>query len=456
MLAMAIGPVAGTPPAAAQELAPGGTFVDDDGNVHEPAIEALVAAGITEGCGENRYCPADPVTRGEMASFITRGVAGLEGATRDWFPDDESSIHESNIDVVAENEIALGYPDGTYRPDASVTRGEMASFLSRAITDLAAATRDWFPDDAGNSHEPAINVIAENEITIGYPDGTYRPQAEITRGEMATMLVRALDLTPIDPRVDTNVYFFLASTSDDPQGAGPFLVPVARSGIDPAAPATPTMNALLAGPTPGEQSGTPAISTAIPSGVEVLGLVIEGGVATVDLSAGFASGGGSFSMLGRVAQVVFTLTQFPTVDRVEFEIEGEAVDTLGGEGVVLSAYDTREELFDTDLLPLVFVDSPSFGGEADDPMRIVGWTRSFEAQFVLAIVDGNGRILVEEPVLAQGPQLTTPGGVPWTRFDVTVDYDVASSQTGALIAWDTSAEDGSQIGVREYPVSLSP
>ena len=58
----------------AAALPPGGTFVDDNGNPHEPNIEALAAAAITTGCAPNRFCPSAPVTRGEMAVFLTRAL----------------------------------------------------------------------------------------------------------------------------------------------------------------------------------------------------------------------------------------------------------------------------------------------------------------------------------------------------------------------------------------------
>ncbi len=55
-------------------LPPGGTFVDDDGNPHEGAIEAIAAAGITTGCLPDLFCPAAPVTRAEMAAFLVRAL----------------------------------------------------------------------------------------------------------------------------------------------------------------------------------------------------------------------------------------------------------------------------------------------------------------------------------------------------------------------------------------------
>ena len=63
--------------AVAFDLPPGGTFIDDDGNVHEGFIEGIAAEGITRGCnppGNDRYCPTSSVTRGAMAAFLARAV----------------------------------------------------------------------------------------------------------------------------------------------------------------------------------------------------------------------------------------------------------------------------------------------------------------------------------------------------------------------------------------------
>ena len=75
------------------------------------------------------------------------------------------------------------------------------------------------------------------------------------------------------------------------------------------------------------------LGTTIPAGTTLRGLTIKNGLATVDLSKQFESGGGSLSMQLRVAQVVGTLTQFPTVKRVAFRIDGKPVESIGGEGV---------------------------------------------------------------------------------------------------------------------------
>jgi spore germination protein GerM len=103
--------------------------------------------------------------------------------------------------------------------------------------------------------------------------------------------------------------------------------------VDTPLIATNAMRALIEGPTPTEQDTE--LSTAIPDDTLLLGLTIEDGLATIDLSREFEVGGGSFNILSRLAQVVYTLTQFPTVDEVLFHIDGEPVEVFSGEGVVL-------------------------------------------------------------------------------------------------------------------------
>ena len=114
--------------------------------------------------------------------------------------------------------------------------------------------------------------------------------------------------------------------------------------------ASATMKELLAGPTDAEKTTWPAISTAIPEGSELLGLTIDDGIAKVDLSEEFESGGGTFSVTARLAQVVYTLEQFETIDAVEFYIEGELVEVFSSEGLILDGPQSLDDF--SDLLPI--------------------------------------------------------------------------------------------------------
>ena len=113
---------------------------------------------------------------------------------------------------------------------------------------------------------------------------------------------------------------------------------------------TAAIEALLDGPTDAEQDTWPAISSAIPEGTELLGLTIDDGIAKIDLSEEFESGGGTFGVTARLAQVVYTLDQFPTVDAVEFYIEGTKVTVFSSEGVMLDGPQTLDDY--DQLLPI--------------------------------------------------------------------------------------------------------
>ena len=188
-----------SPAGAAAELPPGGTFVDDDGLSHEPNIEAIAAAGITAGCDDTHYCPNDPVSRAQMGSFLSRAL-DLSIPSSNRFSD-VSGTHLGAINAIADAGISLGCnADATlYCPADLVTREQMASFLARALH-LSTTGANPF-DDVSGTHSDNVVAIAEAGITLGCSaDGTlFCPRQPVTRGQMATFLTRALGLTPIVP-----------------------------------------------------------------------------------------------------------------------------------------------------------------------------------------------------------------------------------------------------------------
>lgn len=176
-----------------------GYFVDDNTSQFEDDINAIAEAGITLGCDANgsRYCPEQTVTRGQMAAFLNRALA-LPAATSNHFIDDEGSLFQSDIDAIAEAGITSGCdPEGTrFCPSSPVTRGEMAAFLRRA-QGLPEPVGDYFSDDNGSVFEDDINAIAEAGITRGCDaTGTrYCPSGAVSRGAMAAFFRRSLGLS---------------------------------------------------------------------------------------------------------------------------------------------------------------------------------------------------------------------------------------------------------------------
>lgn len=208
---------------------------------------------------------------------------------------------------------------------------------------------------------------------------------------------------------------------------------------------TAAMEALLAGPSAHEADL--GFTSEIPEGSELLGLEIENAIATVNLSAEFESGGGSFSVSARLVQVIYTLTQFPTVDAVEFLLEGEPVEIFSGEGVVIDGPAGRAS---GSLLPAIFVESVAAGDSVSDPVTIAGTANTFEATFIARIVTDSGEVLTEQVVTA------TSGSGTRGTFEATIPFEVAAETPGKLVVFEYSARDGSPINVIEIPVTLEP
>lgn len=115
---------------------------------------------------------------------------------------------------------------------------------------------------------------------------------------------------------------------------GEMLKKVNRSVPDTPRIGAEAMKALLAGPTPAE--ARTGLGTAIPKSARFRDLRIDGGVALVDLSSEFESGGGTLGLTLRLAQVTCTLDQFPGVEGVRFALDGRQISVFSGNGMVLS------------------------------------------------------------------------------------------------------------------------
>ena len=167
-------------------------------------IEGIAAAGLTSGFPDGTYKPENLVTRAEMAVFIKKGIHGggySPPAPDGSHPFGDISGHwaEAWIEDLFDEGFTSGFPDGTYRPDNQVTRAEMAVFLKKAIhgSSYTSPMPDGshpFSDIAGHWAEAWIEDLFDEGITSGFPDGTYRPENTATRAEMAVFLVNAFSL----------------------------------------------------------------------------------------------------------------------------------------------------------------------------------------------------------------------------------------------------------------------
>jgi Leucine-rich repeat (LRR) protein len=193
--------VAGDPGESLEQQA----FTDTANSVFRGAIDQLAALGITRGCNppaNTRYCPDDPVTRGQMAIFIVRAY-NLGPASGDFFFDDNGKVYEDAANRLRQAGLTQGCGPGQYCGDETISRGEMAAFLSRA-ENLPDSNTDHFVDDNTSIFERGINKVADAGITLGCnpPANTnFCPNDNVTRGQMAAFIIRALTggVTPPNP-----------------------------------------------------------------------------------------------------------------------------------------------------------------------------------------------------------------------------------------------------------------
>jgi SpoIID/LytB domain protein len=166
-------------------------FSDTAGHTHEANIDKVAAAGIASGFADGTFRPDSPVTRAQMATFITKGwkLAAAESP----FTDTDGDVHEASIGAVAAAGITSGCTSTTYCPTANITRGQMAVFLAEAEGLAPVDGEGGLCDVDGHRYEGDIRAIVAAGIASGN-GGCFLPDNPVTRGQMATFIVQALGL----------------------------------------------------------------------------------------------------------------------------------------------------------------------------------------------------------------------------------------------------------------------
>ncbi len=176
-------------------------------------IAACADAGIVTGYPDGTYLPETSIDRAGMATFIARALAGGDasipsGPATPTFSDVPSDFWAYKyIEYAAGKTIVVGYGDGTYKPTAIVDRGQMSVFIARSMVDplgdaglapYTPPTSPTFPDVTSSNawawcYKYVEYLNAQGTVT-GYPDGTYKPDVEVSRAQMAVYIARAFDL----------------------------------------------------------------------------------------------------------------------------------------------------------------------------------------------------------------------------------------------------------------------
>lgn len=206
---------------------------------------------------------------------------------------------------------------------------------------------------------------------------------------------------------------------------------------------TAALDSLLEGPDSFEQGY--GLRSAIPGDTQLLGLEIDQSIAYVDLSSEFEAGDSTASLQMRLAQVVYTLTQFSTVKGVIFRLDGQQICTPD----FCDKPMTRRDY--ADLVPAILVTSPALNQSVGSPVVIRGSANVFEANVGIEILDENGDVLVQTFTTA-----TCGTGCRGT-FRARVAYEVDREQDGTIVLHDDDAAGtGTFPNEVRIPVRLLP
>lgn len=165
-------------------------------------IQYLVDLEIITGFEDGTFKPNQAVTRAQAAIMLGR-ASGLNGEQKTTIFSDvpASSVASGYIQEAFEWDIILGYPDGTFRPNESVTRGQMAILLSRTfdlewLLEMEENTESnvSFKDvSVASAAYPYISQLVNAGITYGYEDNTFKPNEAVTRGQFSAFMSRTYD-----------------------------------------------------------------------------------------------------------------------------------------------------------------------------------------------------------------------------------------------------------------------
>lgn len=204
------------------------------------------------------------------------------------------------------------------------------------------------------------------------------------------------------------------------------------------------LDRLLAGPSAAEYAA--GLRSQVPAGTQLLGLSITSGTATVNLSSSFGAAASPSTMALRIAQVVYSLAQFPTVSGVRFEINGTGVTVIGG----VPVQTPQTTAMYVGYLPAITVQNPAIGEQVTSPVTISGTADVFEAVVSVRILDSAGH------EIARTFSSASCGTGCRGGYSLPVSYTVTSQQPGTIEVFETSPKDGQPVNVQLIPVMLAP
>lgn len=189
------------------------TFADLSNHWAKQEIERLASKLIVKGVGGDAFGPARSITRAEFAALLVRGLGLRDPGGDIGFKDVEGSAwYAAEVRTAAAYGLVRGFGDGSFRPQATITREEVAVMAAQALklagapasADGDAKSAQAFADEA-DIHawsDDAVRTASSLGIVKGLPDGRFAPRATATRAEAAAMLSRTLQAAGLSNAAD--------------------------------------------------------------------------------------------------------------------------------------------------------------------------------------------------------------------------------------------------------------
>lgn len=168
------------------------TFPDISGHWAQTQIEHLIGLSLISGFPDGTFKPNATLTRAQAASILTNEL-GLNPSAAGFSDVPAGHWASGQIGAVAAAGVMSGYPDGLFKPDQAMTRAEIASVLAIAYGYSQSSAVSPFSDlTASHWAYGSILALVDHFITEGYPDGTFRPNQSMTRAEFSVFVAKAI------------------------------------------------------------------------------------------------------------------------------------------------------------------------------------------------------------------------------------------------------------------------
>lgn len=277
--------------------------------------------------------------------------------------------------------------------------------------------------------------------------GCLRPASRQRATSTTTTVTTTAPTTSTTTGKEITLTLYFVESRDDVM----FLVPESRSIPKTESVAKAAVEGLIKG---SEQPGRVSI---IPRDTKVLSIKITNGLATVDFSKEVlnANTGSEGEALG-IAQIVDTLTNFPTISKVKFLVEGrdkgkidgrEIQDWWGHIGLADQPFSRNESLVQGGVVKTgtITVDSPRAFTVISSPLTVKGRATVFEARFNVRVLDKNNKVLADQPIMAQNFQ-NGP-------FEETISFSKSGVPGhGTVFFYFHSPKDGSEVTMASLTV----